>query len=51
MDEPPQLCVYCWKNPATTDDHVIPRCLFIPPLPSNMPTVPACQECNARETG
>jgi hypothetical protein len=27
-------------------DHVVPRCLFIPPLPSAMVTVEVCEECN-----
>jgi len=43
---PKGLCVYCGVNPATTRDHVIPECLFVPPLPSNMVTVPACADCN-----
>jgi len=45
--KPPKgLCVYCGVNPATTRDYVIPECLFVPPLPSNMVTVPACADCN-----
>lgn len=39
------LCAYCGK-PATTDDHVPPQCLYTPPLPSNLVTVPACATCN-----
>lgn len=40
------LCVYCGLVPATTKDHVIPRCLFTNPLPNNMVTVPVCEKCN-----
>jgi 5-methylcytosine-specific restriction endonuclease McrA len=29
------LCAYCGRFLATTIDHVIPRCLFIPPLPQS----------------
>lgn len=38
-------CVYCGK-PATTKDHVIPRCLLEKPFPPNLPTVPSCKPCN-----
>jgi hypothetical protein len=38
-------CAYCGE-PATTDDHVPPQCLYTPPLPSNLVTVPACAPCN-----
>lgn len=41
-----ELCVYCGLNPATTRDHVVAKCLFDGPLPSNMVTVPACGSCN-----
>src|SRR5438309_2111083 len=39
-------CVYCGKIMETTRDHVIPRCLFPPPLPENMITVQTCDPCN-----
>ncbi|MFO0890950.1 MAG: HNH endonuclease signature motif containing protein [Isosphaeraceae bacterium] len=39
-------CAYCGKVPATTVDHVVPKCLFESPLPTNMITVPACLSCN-----
>jgi hypothetical protein len=42
----PKPCVYCQINQATTRDHVVPRNLFLSPLPLNMVTVPACQSCN-----
>jgi 5-methylcytosine-specific restriction endonuclease McrA len=45
------LCVYCGERPAATRDHVIPKCLFDPPLPANMVTVPACEECNNLANG
>ncbi len=41
MDE----CAYCGQ-PATTVDHIPPKRLFTPPLPSNLVTVPACTKCN-----
>lgn len=41
-----KLCAYCGARPATTVDHVVPRCLFLRPLPQVMVTVPACKECN-----
>jgi len=40
------LCVYCREAPATTDDHVVPRCLFLKPQPRFMVTVPVCRKCN-----
>ena len=39
-------CAYCGRGPATTVDHVVPKCLFEAPLPTNMITVPACSSCN-----
>ncbi len=40
------MCAYCGVKRGLTKDHVIPKCLFKRPLPSNMITVPACSECN-----
>jgi hypothetical protein len=40
------LCVYCGRSPATTKDHVVPRCLFDGRIPSIMVTVPVCRPCN-----
>src|SRR5690606_18999686 len=40
-----KVCVYCGTAPATTRDHVPPRCLFPKPTPS-LVTVPACAPCN-----
>lgn len=42
----PLLCAYCDTEPAITKDHVIPRCLFVRPLPNPMITVPVCEACN-----
>ncbi len=44
------LCVYCNANPATTMDHVIPKCLFVGPLPADMVTVPVCAHCNNKKS-
>ncbi len=40
-----ELCAYC-GNPATTRDHLPSKNLFTPPLPDNLITVPACDQCN-----
>jgi hypothetical protein len=42
-----EQCAYCGR-PATTRDHVPPKKLFTPPLPGNLITVPACDNCNNR---
>jgi hypothetical protein len=39
-------CVYCGGHANLTKEHVIPQCLYTPPLPSNTVTVGACQVCN-----
>lgn len=43
-------CAYCGKVPAETVDHVVPKCLFGTPLPTNMITVPACSRCNGAKS-
>jgi len=40
-----KICVYCGNN-ADTKDHAPPRSLLLPPLPSNLITLPSCQKCN-----
>ncbi len=40
------LCYNCGIREATTRDHIISKTLFPDPKPSNLPTVPACPECN-----
>lgn len=42
----PLKCVYCDRK-ATTNDHVIPRCLLEKPYPPNLISVPSCRACNA----
>lgn len=39
----------CGK-PATTDDHLPPKCVFPKPRPSNLITVRACEDCNGRSS-
>src|SRR6188508_2078331 len=39
-------CAYCGTIGPVTDDHVIPRGMFGRPLPSYLPVVPACKDCN-----
>lgn len=41
----PGLCYLCGAE-ATTRDHVPPKTLFPEPRPSNLITVPACEQCN-----
>lgn len=38
-------CIYCGK-PAGTREHVPSKSLLIEPFPENLPTIPACFECN-----
>lgn len=45
----PRTCGYCGKRNATTMDHVVPKCVFIKPLPQNMVTIPACEKCNSEK--
>ena len=51
MEKTRPPCVYCGVNEGVTDDHVIPKCLFVPPLPNNMVVVPACRPCNEEKGG
>jgi len=39
-------CYICGSEPADTRDHLFPSGLFNRPLPTNLPTLPACTECN-----
>jgi hypothetical protein len=39
-------CAYCSEIAEVSVDHVIPRCLFPKPRPSNLITVRACDSCN-----
>lgn len=41
-----QMCVFCAERPAVTKDHVPPKGIFARPLPADLITVPACEECN-----
>ena len=38
-------CIYCRRD-AETKDHVPPKNLFPKPRPSNLVTVPSCEDCN-----
>jgi len=40
------LCCFCGIRPATTKDHIPPKCIFPLPRPVDIITVPACKECN-----
>lgn len=44
-------CPYCGEYDKHTKDHVIPQCLFPDglPLPSNLPKVFACANCNNKK--
>jgi hypothetical protein len=39
-------CAYCGTHAFLTLDHVVPQCLFIPPLSGDIPKVWACAQCN-----
>jgi hypothetical protein len=39
-------CVYCGKEGYVTDEHTPQKNLFPSPRPSNLITVPSCEECN-----
>jgi hypothetical protein len=43
---PRDSCVYCGEPGQLTRDHVSPQSIFPNPKPSNLITVPACQDCN-----
>jgi hypothetical protein len=46
------VCAYCGKHGEISRDHVIPKCLFAGPLPSEgVPVVPACRVCNGNVKG
>ena len=40
-----QTCAYC-EAAATTRDHIPPRGIFPRPWPSDLITVPSCEDCN-----
>jgi hypothetical protein len=39
-------CAICGSRPATTDDHIPPKGIFLKPKPNDLITVPSCVECN-----
>lgn len=41
-------CVYCGLACNPTRDHVPPKCIFPKPRPSNLISVPACEDCNQK---
>ena len=40
------LCIFCNKEKATTNDHVVSKQLYPKPWPSDFKTVPSCLTCN-----
>lgn len=42
----PVICIYCQSEEGPTRDHVPPRQLLRKPYPTNLLTVPSCDECN-----
>ncbi len=40
-------CTYCGTPDPETWDHIPPACLFPPPRPSSLITVPSCTACNS----
>lgn len=41
-----EICYICVKLGADSRDHIIPQCFFIPPLPSDLKTLPAHRGCH-----
>lgn len=46
MTEDKDICFICGTPEADTRDHVIPACMFSPPLPGNLLTLPAHYSCH-----
>jgi hypothetical protein len=46
MAEDSDICFVCGTPGADSRDHVIPTCLFVPPLPGNLLTLPAHHRCH-----
>ena len=46
MSESGKICFICNKLGADNRDHVIPLCLFVPPRPDNLLTLPAHHRCH-----
>ncbi len=45
------ICVICGKRPMTGRDHLPPQSIFPKPRPSDLITVPACDNCNNKRSG
>ncbi len=47
MNKPKKMgkCAYCGKERSLTRDHIPPRNIFPKPRPSDLITVPCCEEC------
>jgi hypothetical protein len=45
-----EICVYCGKNPAETDDHLVARKFFLVERRNNLPKAPSCWSCNNRKS-
>jgi len=45
MSKLQKLCAYCLCPNPETDDHIPPKSFFPKPRPSNMITVPCCENC------
>lgn len=43
----PRVCAYCGCDDPETVDHVPPKGIFPPPLPSDLLTVPCCYRCHS----
>ena len=46
MAEDNGVCFVCGTLGVDSRDHVIPTCLFVPPLPDNLLTLPAHHRCH-----
>ncbi|WP_330231702.1 hypothetical protein OHA40_03895 [Nocardia sp. NBC_00508] len=48
---PPDTCPHCtgsFRDKTETKDHIPSKVLLRKPYPSNVPTIPICEECNLK---
>ena len=45
-----KVCVYCADVPSITADHIIARQFFLSNRRSDLPKVPACEQCNRQKS-
>ncbi len=45
-----KICAYCFRVPATTDDHIFARQFFSVQDRADLPKAPACADCNRKKS-